>query len=205
MRSLPLGETVNLGQRRGRQILFPVSSIISLLHVMKDGASAETAIVGREGGVGISSLMGGDAANCRGVVQSAGVAVGIPRNEARREFDRGGAFQTLLLRYFQALMIQMSQTAACNRHHAIDQQLSRWLLMSVDRLDADELQMTQELIANMLGVRREGVTDAAGKLQRLGLITYSRGRIKIEDRAGLEAHTCECYETVNREFNRLLY
>ena len=185
-------------------VYFPTDSIISLLYVMEDGASAEIAIVGREGLVGISLFMGGDTTASRAVVQSAGYAFRMKGKYIRDEFVLAGRVQQLFLRYTQALLTQMGQTAVCNRHHNVDQQLCRWLLMSLDRLSQDELTMTQELIANMLGVRREGVTDAAGKLQRAGIIQYTRGRIRVLDRAALEKRACECYRVVNAEFARLL-
>jgi CRP-like cAMP-binding protein len=171
---------------------------------MADGASAEIAVVGNEGLVGVALFMGGESTPSRAVVQSEGWAYRLKGQLLKEEFERGGAMQHLLLRYTQALLTQMAQTAVCNRHHSIDQQLCRWLLLSLDRLASDELTMTQELIANMLGVRREGVTEAAGKLQSAGLIHYSRGRITVADRAGLEARCCECYSVVKRESDRLL-
>lgn len=187
-----------------RHLYFPTNSIVSLLYVMADGASAEIAVVGNEGVVGVSLFMGGETTPSRAVVQSAGHAFRLPGKLLKEEFTRGGAMQHLLLRYTQALLTQMAQTAVCNRHHSLDQQLCRWLLLSLDRLPANELVMTQELIANMLGVRREGVTEAAGHLQLAGLIRYSRGRITVLDRPGLEARTCECYAVVKREYDRLL-
>jgi CRP-like cAMP-binding protein len=171
---------------------------------MQNGASAEIAIVGNEGLVGIALFMGGETTPSRAVVQSAGHAYRLPSKHLKREFECGGPLQHLLLRYTQALITQMSQTAVCNRHHSIDQQLCRWLLLSLDRLSSDELSMTQELIANMLGVRREGVTEAAGKLQDAGLIRYRRGKITVLDRPGLENRCCECYQVVKAEFDRLL-
>ncbi len=185
-------------------VYFPTASIISLLYVMEDGASAEIAVVGNEGLVGISLFMGGESTTSRAVVQSEGFAYRLRASILKSEFERGGPLQHLLLRYTQALITQMSQTAVCNRHHAIEQQLCRWLLLSLDRLLSNELTMTQELIANMLGVRREGVTEAAGKLQAQGLIHYSRGKITVLDRPQLEAHVCECYAVVKREYDRLL-
>jgi CRP-like cAMP-binding protein len=185
-------------------VYFPTDSIVSLLYVMADGSSAEIAIVGNEGLVGISLFMGGDSTPSRAVVQSAGYAYRLKAPLIKGEFERGGALQHLLLRYTQALMTQMAQTAVCNRHHAVEQQLCRWLLLSLDRLPSNVLVMTQELIANMLGVRREGVTEAAGRLQAAGLIHYSRGRITVLDRPGLEARACECYAVVKREVDRLL-
>jgi CRP-like cAMP-binding protein len=185
-------------------VFFPTTSIISLLYVMEDGASAEIAIVGHEGIVGVSLFMGGETTPSRALVQSAGRAWRLNARMLKDEFNRGGPMQRLLLRYTQALITQMAQTAVCNRHHSIDQQLCRWLLLSIDRLPSNELRMTQELIANMLGVRRSGVTAAALKLQNAGLIRYSHGHITVLDRPGLEAHVCECYAVVKREFDRLL-
>jgi len=187
-----------------RYVYFPTTSIVSLLYVMEDGASAEIAIVGNEGILGISLFMGGDSTPSRAVVQSAGHGFRLKAEFLKNEFERFGPAMHLLLRYTQALITQMAQTAVCNRHHSVDQQLCRWLLLSLDRLSSNELSMTQELIANMLGVRREGVTEAAGKLQDAGLIRYSRGRISVLDRAGLEARSCECYQVVKTEFDRLL-
>ncbi|MCB1966353.1 MAG: Crp/Fnr family transcriptional regulator, partial [Candidatus Accumulibacter sp.] len=174
------------------------------LYVMEDGSSAEIAVVGNEGIVGVSLFMGGETTSSRAVVQSAGHAYRLKGQLLKDEFYRAGPMQRLLLRYTQALLTQMAQTAVCNRHHSLDQQLCRWLLLSIDRLPSNELVMTQELIANMLGVRREGVTEAAGNLQRAGLIAYQRGRITILDRARLEARCCECYAVVRKEFERLL-
>ena len=185
-------------------IYFPTTAIISLLYMMENGSSAEMGIAGNEGVVGVALFMGGNTMPNRAVVQSAGGAVRMKAQVLRDEFARGGAFQRLLLRYTQALITQMSQTAVCNRLHEIEQQLCRWLLLSHDRLDSDELVMTQELIANMLGVRREGVTAAAGRLQEQGLISYVRGRIRVLDRRGLEATVCECYKVVKDEYDRLL-
>jgi CRP-like cAMP-binding protein len=187
-----------------RYVYFPTTCIVSLLYVMEDGASAEIAIVGNEGMLGISLFMGGDTTPSRAVVQSAGHAFRLSADLLKNEFGRFGATMHLLLRYTQALITQMAQTAVCNRHHSVDQQLCRWLLLSLDRLTSNELSMTQELIANMLGVRREGVTEAAGKLQTAGLISYRRGRITVLDRPGLEARCCECYQVVKTEFDRLL-
>ena len=183
---------------------FPTTSIVSLLYVMENGASAEIAITGNEGLVGISLFMGGESTPSRAVVQSAGNGYRLKASALKREFALGGPMQYLALRYTQTLITQMAQTAVCNRHHSIDQQLCRWLLLSMDRLSGDELVMTQELIANMLGVRREGVTEAAGKLQEEGLINYSRGHIKVLDRARLEKRVCECYAVVKKEYDRLL-
>ena len=185
-------------------VYFPTNSIISLLYVMANGSAAEIAVVGNEGILGISLFMGGETTSSRAVVQSAGHAYRLKAQLLKDEFNRGGPVQRLLLRYTQALITQMAQTAVCNRHHSVEQQLCRWLLLSLDRLATDKLTMTQELIANMLGVRREGVTDAAGKLQREGLIKYSRGRITVLDRPKLEIRSCECYQVVKAEFDRLL-
>ena len=187
-----------------RYVYFPTTSIVSLLYVMEDGDSAEIAVVGNEGILGISLFMGGDTTPSRAVVQSAGHAFRLKADLLKDEFGRFGPTMHLLLRYTQALITQMAQTAVCNRHHSVDQQLCRWLLLSLDRLASNELSMTQELIANMLGVRREGVTEAAGKLQDAGLISYRRGRITVLDRPGLEARSCECYQVVKRELDRLL-
>jgi CRP-like cAMP-binding protein len=185
-------------------VYFPLTSIVSLLYVMENGASAEIAVVGNEGIVGVSLFMGGESTPSRAVVQSAGLGCRLEAQVMKAEFNRAGPVLHLLLRYTQALITQMAQTAVCNRHHSVDQQLCRWLLLSLDRLKGDELVMTQELIANMLGVRREGVTEGALKLQKADLIRYARGRITILDRAGLEKRTCECYEVVRREYERLL-
>ena len=185
-------------------VYFPTTSIISLLFVMENGASAEIAVVGNEGVLGISLFMGGETTSSRAVVQSAGHAYRLKAKLLKDEFNRGGPVQRLLLRYTQALITQMAQTAVCNRHHSVEQQLCRWLLLSLDRLASDELTMTQELIANMLGVRREGVTEAAGRLQRDGIINYTRGHITVLDRQKLEKRSCECYQVVKSEFDRLL-
>ena len=185
-------------------VYFPTTSLVSLLYVMEDGASAEIAITGNCGLVGISLFMGGETTPSRAVVQSAGNGYRLRASALKREFAKGGNLQHMALRYTQALITQMAQTAVCNRYHALDQQLCRWLLLSLDRLQDNELVMTQELIANMLGVRREGVTEAAGKLQADGLIQYSRGHIKVLDRAGLEKRSCECYAVVRKEYDRLL-
>ena len=190
------------GSQQG-YVYFPTASIVSLLYVMQDGSSAEIAVVGNEGVVGIALFMGGETTPSRAVVQSAGYAYRLKGSLLKREFERGGPLQYLLLRYTQALITQMAQTAVCNRHHAVEQQLCRWLLLSLDRLPSNELTMTQELIANMLGVRREGVTEAAGKLQAAGLIQYTRGKITVLDRPKLEARVCECYAVVKRESDRL--
>jgi CRP-like cAMP-binding protein len=201
---MPLGAAVCEPGMAMRHVYFPTTSIISLLYVMEDGASAEIAVVGNEGIVGVSLFMGGETTTSRAVVQSAGHAYRLTGQLLKEAFFRAGPMQRLLLRYTQALLTQMAQTAVCNRHHSVDQQLCRWLLLSLDRLPSNELTMTQELIANMLGVRREGVTEAAGKLQRAGLIHYSRGKITVVDRPGLEARVCECYQVVKDEFDRLL-
>ena len=199
-----LGDVLYESGAELRYVYFPTTSIISLLYVMEDGASAEIAIVGNEGILGISLFMGGETTPSRAVVQSAGHAFRLKAELLKNEFGRYGPTMHLLLRYTQAMITQMAQTAVCNRHHSVDQQLCRWLLLSLDRLTSNELSMTQELIANMLGVRREGVTEAAGKLQDAGLIRYQRGRITIVDRPGLEARSCECYQVVKTEFDRLL-
>ena len=201
---MPLGQVVYESGDHLRFVYFPTTSIVSLLYVMEDGASAEIAIVGNEGLIGIALFMGGETTPSRAIVQSAGAAFQLDAQVLKREFIRGGPVQRLLLRYTQALITQMAQTAVCNRHHSIDQQLCRWLLLSLDRLSSGDLRMTQELIANMLGVRREGVTAAAGKLQADGLIEYRRGHIKVLDRPGIEARVCECYAVVKSEYDRLL-
>ncbi|HET7262470.1 MAG TPA: Crp/Fnr family transcriptional regulator [Casimicrobiaceae bacterium] len=201
---MPLGEVLYEPDARLHYVFFPVTSIISLLYIMEDGSSAEIALVGNEGMLGISLFMGGETTPSHAVVQSAGYGLRLKANLLKEEFARFGPMMHLLLRYTQALITQMAQTAVCNRHHSIDQQLCRWLLLSLDRLQSNELSMTQELIANMLGVRREGVTEAAGKLQDAGLITYSRGRITVLDRPRLEASSCECYQVVKKEQDRLL-
>lgn len=201
---MPLGEVLYESGSPQRYIYFPTTSIVSLLYVMENGSSAEIAVVGKEGVLGISLFMGGDTTPSRAVVQSAGHSFRLSAQRLKSEFNLAGPFMNLLLRYTQALITQMSQTAVCNRHHTIHQQLCRWLLMSMDRLPSNSLVMTQGLIANMLGVRREGVTEAARKLQQAGLITYNRGHITILDRPGLEAQSCECYKVVKKEFDRLL-
>lgn len=201
---LPLGKALYESGDQLSHVYFPTTAIVSLLYVMENGASAEIAVVGNEGIVGIALFMGGETMPNRAVVQSAGHAYRLKGQALKQEFNRSGALQHLLLRYTLALLTQMAQTAVCNRHHSVDQQLCRWLLLSLDRLPSNELSMTQELIANMLGVRREGVTAAAGNLQGAGLIHYSRGRITVLDRPGLEARVCECYEVVRKEFCRLL-
>jgi CRP-like cAMP-binding protein len=201
---MPLGQVVYESGDHLRFVYFPTTSIVSLLYVMEDGASAEIAIVGNEGLIGIALFMGGETTPSRAIVQSAGAAYRLDAQILKQEFVRGGPVQRLLLRYTQALITQMAQTAVCNRHHSIDQQLCRWLLLSLDRLPSNELKMTQELIANMLGVRRSGVTEAALKLQDAGLIHYGHGHIQVLDRPGLEERVCECYRVVKREFDRLL-
>jgi CRP-like cAMP-binding protein len=202
--TLKLGEVLYESGGRLKHVYFPTNSIVSLLYVMVDGASAEIAVVGNEGILGISLFMGGETTPSRAVVQSEGVGYRLPAEKLKLEFNRAGPMMHLLLRYTQALITQMSQTAVCNRHHSVDQQLCRWLLLSLDRLSSDELTMTQELIANMLGVRREGVTEAAGKLRDAGVIEYSRGHIKVLQRLKLEEQVCECYAVVKKEFDRLL-
>ena len=202
--TLPLGLSVYEPGAAQEHVWFPTDGIVSLLYVLADGASAEIAVTGNEGLVGISLFMGGESTPSRAVVQSAGHGFRLRASVLKKEFERGGALQHLLLRFTQALITQMTQTAVCNRHHSVDQQLCRWLLLSIDRLPDNQLSMTQELIANMLGVRREGVTEAAGKLQADGLIEYSRGRITVLDRSGLEARVCECYSVVKKEYDRLL-
>ncbi|HEX7076086.1 MAG TPA: Crp/Fnr family transcriptional regulator [Hyphomicrobiaceae bacterium] len=201
---MPLGLVLYESGGALAYVYFPTDSIISLLYVMEDGASAEIAVTGCEGLVGISLFMGGETTPSRAVVQSAGSGYRLKAEFLKKEFQNGGALQHLALRYTQALITQMAQTAVCNRHHAVEQQLCRWLLLSLDRLRSNELTMTQELIANMLGVRREGVTEAAGRLQKAGLIQYSRGRITVLDRAKLERRVCECYAVVKKEYDRLL-
>jgi CRP-like cAMP-binding protein len=202
--SLPLGKALYESGDQLNHVYFPTTSIVSLLYELENGSSAEIAVVGKEGIVGIALFMGGDAMPNRAVVQSAGHAYRLQGQRLKEEFNRGGALQHLLLRYTLAMLTQMAQTAVCNRHHSVDQQLCRWLLLSLDRLPTMELVMTQELIANMLGVRREGVTEAAGKLQKDGLIRYGRGRITVLDRPGLEKRVCECYGVVRDEFLRLI-
>lgn len=201
---LPLGLVVYESGCTLKHVYFPTTAIVSLLYVMEDGASAEIAVVGNEGLVGVSLFMGGESTPSRGVVQSAGSAFRLKSSLLKAEFNRAGPVMHLFLRYTQALITQMAQTAVCNRHHSLDQQLCRWLLLSLDRLRGNELKMTQELIANMLGVRREGVTEAALNLQKAGLIRYARGQIHVLDRPGLEARTCECYDVVRKEYARLL-
>jgi CRP-like cAMP-binding protein len=202
--SLPLGMAVYESGAAQGYVYFPTSAIVSLLYVLESGASAEIAITGNEGLVGIALFMGGETTPSRAVVQSAGAGYRLRASVLKKEFETAGPLQHLLLRYTQALITQMAQTAVCNRHHTLDQQLCRWLLLSLDRLPANELVMTQELIANMLGVRREGVTEAAGHLQAAGLIEYRRGHISVLDRRGLEERVCECYAVVKKEYDRLL-
>jgi CRP-like cAMP-binding protein len=202
--ALPLGLVIFESGSKLRHLYFPTSGIVSLLYSMENGASTEIAVIGNEGVVGIALFMGGESTPSRAIVQSAGHGYRLKAAVLKAEFELGGPLQHLLLRYTQALIAQMTQTAVCNRHHSVDQQLCRWLLLSLDRLSSNELKMTQELIANMLGVRREGVTEAAGHLQKDGLIHYSRGRITVLDRPGLEKRVCECYSVVKKEINRLL-
>lgn len=202
--AMPLGWVLYESGGRLNYLYFPISGIVSLLYVTTNGASSEIAITGNEGLVGISLFMGGESTTNRAVVQCAGHAYRMPVPALKMEFALGGAFQHLALRYTQTLITQMAQTSVCNRHHSLDQQLCRWLLLSIDRLKDSELIMTQELIANMLGVRREGVTEAAGKLQQAKLINYSRGKITVLNRPGLEKRVCECYAVVKNEFERLL-
>ena len=202
--TLPLGQVLYEPGVTLSHVYFPTNAIVSLLYVMANGASAEIAVVGYEGIVGISLFMGGESTPSRAVVQSAGGGFRLRAQMMKDEFNRTGPVLHLLLRYTQALITQMAQTAVCNRHHSLDQQLCRWLLLSLDRLDGNDLVMTQELIANMLGVRREGVTEGALKLQQEGLIRYARGHITVLDRARLEKRTCECYAVVKKEYDRLL-
>lgn len=202
--AMPLGDALYESGIQMRHVYFPTTSIVSLLCVMEDGASTEIAVVGNEGIVGVSLFMGGETTPSRAVVQSGGYGYRLKGQLLKDEFYRAGPMQRLLLRYTQALLTQMAQTAVCNRHHSLDQQFCRWLLLSLDRLPSNELVMTQELIANMLGVRREGVTEAAGNVQKAGLIAYHRGHITVLDRPGLEARVCECYSVVRKEFDRLL-
>jgi CRP-like cAMP-binding protein len=202
--TLPLGAVLYESGDAQRHIYFPIDAIVSLLYVLNDGASAEIAVVGNDGAIGIALFMGGATTTNRAIVQSAGSAYRLTGTRLKQEFERHGELLHVLLRYTQALITQMAQTAVCNRHHSVDQQLCRWLLLSLDRLDSNKLIMTQELIANMLGVRREGVTEAAGMLQRRGVIEYRRGKITVLDRPGLEALSCECYQVVKKETDRLL-
>jgi len=201
---IPLGEVLYESGQTADFVYFPIAAIVSLLYVMENGASAEIAVVGNEGMVGIFLVMGDGSTTSRALVQSGGAGIRMPAKEFKREFNRSAVVQHLMLRYTQALITQMTQTAVCNRHHSLEQQLCRWLLLSLDRLHGDELVMTQELIAKMLGVRREGVHEAASKLQDAGLIRYSRGHIHVLDRKELEKRSCECYATVKREYDRLL-
>jgi CRP-like cAMP-binding protein len=201
---MPLGQVLYESGGTLSHVYFPTTAIVSLLYVMENGASAEIAVVGNEGIVGISLFMGGDSTSSRAVVQSAGLGFRLKAQIMKDDFNRAGPVLHLLLRYTQALITQMAQTAVCNRHHSLDQQLCRWLLLSLDRLQGNELVMTQELIANMLGVRREGVTEGALKLQHAGLIRYARGHISVLDRDGLQKRSCECYAVVKKEYDRLL-
>jgi CRP-like cAMP-binding protein len=201
--ALPLGKALYESGDVLRHVYFPTDAIVSLLYVLENGASAEIAVVGNEGLIGIALFMGGETTPSRAIVQSAGHAYRLAGQRLKDEFHRSGGVQLQLLRYTQALITQMTQTAVCNRHHSVDQQLCRWLLLSLDRLSSNELVMTQELIANMLGVRREGVTEAAGRLQKLGIIKYSRGKITVLDRPRLEEMSCECYAAVKRESDRI--
>lgn len=201
---LPLGAVLYDAGNSLTHMYFPTTAIVSLICIMDNGATTEIAIVGNEGVVGVSLFMGGQSTNSRAVVQSAGLGYRLKATQVLEEFNRAGPVMSLLLRYTQALITQMAQTAVCNRHHSLDQQLCRWLLLSTDRLRSNELAVTQELIANRLGVRREGVTEAAGRLHAAGLITYRRGHITVLDRAQLERRSCECYAVVTREYQRLL-
>jgi CRP-like cAMP-binding protein len=202
--SLPLGKVLYESGDALRHVYFPTDSIVSLLYVMESGASAEISVVGNEGLIGVALFMGGESTPSRAIVQSAGSAYRLLGQRLKDEFNRHGDLLVLMLRYTQSLITQMAQTAVCNRHHSVDQQLCRWLLLSLDRLPSNRLTMTQELIANMLGVRREGVTDAAGKLQKRGVIEYTRGQITVLDRSQLEKLSCECYAVVKKETDRLL-
>ena len=202
--SLPLGLVLYEAGDALRHIYFPTDSIVSLLYVLENGSSAEICVVGNDGVIGVALFMGGETTTSRAIVQSGGSAYRLTGRRLKQEFERQGETMHILLRYTQSLITQMAQTAVCNRHHTVDQQLCRWLLLSLDRLPDNKLAMTQELIANMLGVRREGVTDAAGKLQKLGVITYKRGLITVLDRPRLEKLSCECYSVVKKETDRLL-
>jgi CRP-like cAMP-binding protein len=202
--ALPLGMVLYESGDTLRHIYFPTDSIVSLLYVLEDGATAEIAVVGNDGAIGVALFMGGETTTNRAIVQSAGSAYRLTGSRLKQEFERHGEMLHILLRYTQALITQMAQTAVCNRHHSVDQQLCRWLLLSLDRLSSNQLAMTQELIANMLGVRREGVTEAAGKLQKLGVIEYRRGHITVLDRPQLEQLSCECYAVVKKETDRLV-
>lgn len=201
---MPLGKVLYESGAALQYVYFPVNAIVSLLYVLEDGASAEIAVVGQEGVVGIAIFMGGGSTPNQAVVQSAGTGYRMRADAIKTEFERSMPVMHLMLRFTQALITQMSQTAVCNRHHTVDQQLCRWLLLSLDRLPGDELVMTHQLISNMLGVRREGVTEAASKLQEIGLIRYARGRVTVLDRPGLERRVCECYGVVKKEYDRLL-
>ena len=203
--TMPLGKVIYESGDTLRHVYFPIDCIVSLLYVMEDGASAEISVVGNEGLIGVALFMGGESTPSRAVVQSAGSAYRLVGHRLKDEFNRHGDLLVLMLRYTQSLITQMAQTAVCNRHHSVDQQLCRWLLLSLDRLPSNKLVMTQELIANMLGVRREGVTEAAGKLQKLGVIEYSRGHITVLNRTKLESLSCECYAVVKKETDRLLH
>ena len=200
---MPLGDVLCESGGRLHYVYFPTSAIVSLHYILENGASSEIAGVGNEGILGISLFMGGETTPSWATVQTAGYGYRLKAAMMQQEFNRPGPMQRLLLRYTQALIMQISQTAVCNRHHTIEQQLCRWLLLTLDRLNSEELTMTQELIASMLGVRREGITEAAGKLQNAGIIRYRRGHIMVLDRSGLETHVCECYNVVKKEFNRL--
>jgi len=201
---LPLGTVLYESGEAERYVYFPTDSIVSLLYVMENGASAEIAVIGNDGMVGVAVIMGGESLPSRAIVQGAGHAYRLSGPRLKHELNHHGDLLRLMLRYVQALLTQMAQTAVCNRHHSIDQQLARWLLISLDRLPGNTLIMTQELIANMLGVRREGVTEAAGKLSRVGIIEYHRGKIIVHDRVALESRSCECYAVVKAETRRLL-
>jgi CRP-like cAMP-binding protein len=201
---MPLGQVLHESGSAPSQVYFPVTSVVSLMYVLEDGGSAEIAVVGNEGLIGVALFMGGNSTPSRAVVQSAGRGFRLRAKALMEVFEQGGPVMRLLLRYTQALITQMAQTAACNRHHNLDRQLCRWLLLRMDRLASDEILMTQELIANLLGVRREGVTEAAVGLQKAGLIRYSRGHITVLDRSALESRCCECYAVVRREYDRLL-
>jgi CRP-like cAMP-binding protein len=202
--ALPLGDYLYEPGSQLNHVYFPTTAVVSLLYVLESGLSAETAGVGNEGMVGISLFMGGDTTSSSAVVQTAGHGFRLPAKVLKTEFNNAGLVQRILLRYTQALVTQMFQTAACNRHHSIEQQLCRWLLLTLDRLPGNEIVMTQELVANALGVRREGITEAAGNLQRAGVIRYRRGHISVVARAGLESGSCECYAVVKKEIGRLL-
>jgi CRP-like cAMP-binding protein len=202
--TLPLGAVLYEPGSTPSHVFFPTTAIVSLLYVMEDGSSAEIAVVGNEGLVGISLFMGGHSTSSQAVVQAAGEGFRLEARTMLQEFNRSGAVMHLLLRYTQALITQMAQTSVCNRHHSLDQQLCRWLLLTLDRLRSNELVMTQDLLSNILGVRRASISDAAGRLQKDGLIRYERGRITVLDRPGLERRSCECYAVVKKEYDRLL-